>query len=165
LWIWEELWDVELDGEITERGHKLSAERGRLVRRVDAWSVPMAQTFARESAARAAGHAAGVLRDAGYPEASETFASGAEPETIRAVATDLFGDLPPDVRRSVGMAADGSRRAIAAASTTDPYIAAQGGAVAAYIAAMTALRVGGRPAYDAERVHQADWMARALDLA
>ena len=36
--------------------------------------------------------------------------------------------------------------------------------MSAYIAAMTALRVGGRDRYDDERVWQADWLGRALGL-
>jgi hypothetical protein len=36
--------------------------------------------------------------------------------------------------------------------------------VTAYIAAMTALRVGGGGAYHAERAHQVAWFARELGL-
>ena len=41
-WIWEELWVIELGGEVEACGHKLRAPRGRLLRRVEAWSAPVA---------------------------------------------------------------------------------------------------------------------------
>lgn len=39
LWLQAELWEIELDGEISTLDRKLVAERGRLVRRVDAWDA------------------------------------------------------------------------------------------------------------------------------
>ena len=132
-WIWEELWEVELDGEVEARGHKLRAPRGRLLRRVDAWSMMSARTFARVCAGRAAEHAVVAPAD--------------------------------EAEIAAAMAADGDARARAAEATDDPYVAAHGGAVSAYISAMTALRVGGRDRHEAEREWQADWLARALDLS
>src|SRR5262249_3229698 len=41
-WFQDELWEVELDGEVQRVGHKLAARRGRLVRRVDAWNAERA---------------------------------------------------------------------------------------------------------------------------
>lgn len=37
LWLQAELWEVELGGRVTTLERKLLAERGRLVRRIDAW--------------------------------------------------------------------------------------------------------------------------------
>jgi hypothetical protein len=62
------------------------------------------------------------------------------------------------------MAADADRRARAAEVTDDAHVAAHGGAVCAYIAAMTALRTGGPEAHDAERAWQAGWLSRELEL-
>ena len=59
VWIWEELWEVELAGEVEARGHKLRAPRGRLLRRVDAWSECGKRS--RAPAPRAALHAAEPL--------------------------------------------------------------------------------------------------------
>lgn len=131
-WIWEELWQVELDGEVEARGHKLRAPRGRLLQRVDAWSMQSARGFARACAGRARVHAAAA------PAA--------------------------DAEIAAMMAADGDARASAAEASDDPYVAAHGGAVSAYISAMTALRVGGRERHEAERDWQADWLADALEL-
>jgi hypothetical protein len=164
LWIWEELWEVELDGAVTTRGHKLHAPRGRLVRRVDTWSPHTAQVFAQDCARSASQHAAGPLRAAGQADAAAVFADGRDMRAVRDLTGKLWDELPADVQRPVGMASDGARRALAATASADAYVAAQGGAVAAYIAAMTALRVGGQGAHDAERGRQADWLADSLEL-
>jgi hypothetical protein len=131
-WIWEELWEVELDGEIEARGHKLRASRGRLLRRVDTWSAACAKNFAEACAGRAAQHAAAASIE--------------------------------DSQIAIGMAADGATRAEAARSTSDPYVAAHGAAVSAYISAMTALRAGGRELHDVERDWQAQWLLHELGL-
>ena len=52
-----------------------------------------------------------------------------------------------------------------AEESDDPYVAAHGGAVSAYISAMTALRVGGRERHEAERDWQADWLAERSSSA
>jgi hypothetical protein len=131
-WIWEELWEVELGGAVEAHGHKLRAQRGRLLRRVDGWSAPTAKAFAAIGASRAAEHAATAMAS--------------------------------DARVAAGMAADGSARAEAARTTDDGYVAAHGAAVCAYIAAMTALRAGGRERHDAERDWQAEWLLERLGL-
>lgn len=155
---------MELDGEITARGHKLHAARGRVVRRVEPWSQPTARRFAQDCARAAAQLAAGPLRSAGKHEAAQVFADGRDPRAVRDLTGELWSELPPEVRRPVGMASDGARRALAATASGDAYVVAQGGAVAGYIAAMTALRVGGQDAHDTERRRQADWLGESLAL-
>lgn len=44
-WAADELWTVELDGEVTEREHSVAAPRGRLVERVEAWDAAAAAAF------------------------------------------------------------------------------------------------------------------------
>jgi hypothetical protein len=127
-WICEELWEVELDGAVETTAHKQRAERGRLVRRLEAWTPEAAAAFAAACAERAAGHAVGA------------------------------GPIAD------GMARDGATRARAAASL-EPYAAAQGAAVSAYIAAMTARRVGGDEAFAAERAWQAERLAFVAGIA
>jgi hypothetical protein len=46
-WIHEELWEIEADGEPTEGLDCVVVQRGRLVRRVDAWSDEGRKAFAR----------------------------------------------------------------------------------------------------------------------
>lgn len=52
-WLNTELWEVELDGEVAEAGHKLVAERGRLVRRIDRWDRRAFRKLAVSCAAQA----------------------------------------------------------------------------------------------------------------
>ena len=44
-WLDDQLWEIELDGEVQWRRHKLLATAGRLVSRVDAWTPTLAQEF------------------------------------------------------------------------------------------------------------------------
>jgi hypothetical protein len=163
LWIWEELWEIELDGEIVARGHKLRAPRARLGGRVEAWSPAAAKAFTRACACRGALHAAGALRDAGFADAAAVFADG-DLDAVQSLTTEIWDELPPDVRRPVGTASDGAASAAATLAGDDPSGAAKGAAECAYIAAMTAARVHGAAAYEAERDHQADWLSAELRL-
>ena len=52
-WVNEELWEIELAGEVVESGFKVVASSGRLLRRVEAWTPAAAQDLADASAARA----------------------------------------------------------------------------------------------------------------
>ena len=165
LWIWEELWVIELGDDVESRGHKLRAPRARLAQRIDAWSADTAKSFARACARRAALHASGPLRAAGHDAAAAVFAEANDLAGVRDLTSELWDDLPAQVQRPVGMASDGCRRALAATASEEPYIAAHGGAVSAYIAVMTAGRVGDPALQTAERAWQADWLADALGLA
>jgi hypothetical protein len=164
LWIWEELWEVELDGDVEPIRHKVRAPRGRLVRRVDAWSPVSAKSFAIACARRAAAHAAEPLRAVGHGDAAEALADGEDLAAVRALAADRWDRLPPEARIPLGMASDGVARAMTAEATTDAYVSAHGSAVCAYIAALTALRVAGSQALERERAWQADWLGDALGL-
>lgn len=164
LWIWEELWEIELDGPIDARPHKLRAPRGRLIRRVEAWSPPVAKAFAVACALRGAQTAAGPLRASGHGHAAAIFESGEDLEAVRGQTAELWDFLPGEGRIPVGMASDGALRALTAAASDDPYVAASGAAVTGYIAARTAHRVAGPAAYERERAAQADWLRNELSL-
>jgi hypothetical protein len=45
FWMNEELWEVELDGELSEHERKIVAPRGRLVRRREEWTADFRDTF------------------------------------------------------------------------------------------------------------------------
>jgi hypothetical protein len=164
LWIWEELWEVELGGAVVSRGHKLRAPRARLGRRIEEWTPTSAKAFASACAWRAALHASGPLRDAGFGDAAETFAGGGDLQVVRRLTSELWDELPHDVRRPIGVASDGASDALDTIASDDPYEVVRGAAVVAYTAAMTAQHLGGSDAYDAERAHQADWLAAELGL-
>jgi hypothetical protein len=44
-WLGSELWEIELDGEVTEQERKVVAGRGRLVRRIPEWNVELLRAF------------------------------------------------------------------------------------------------------------------------
>jgi hypothetical protein len=44
-WLGPELWEIELDGELSEEGRKVVAPRGRLVRRVEGWDDAAARAY------------------------------------------------------------------------------------------------------------------------
>jgi hypothetical protein len=52
LWLADELWELELDGEIVEQERKVVAQRGRLARRIEAWTPRLADEFGRFCARR-----------------------------------------------------------------------------------------------------------------
>lgn len=164
VWIWEELWEVELAGEVEPLGRKLRAPRGRLVRRIERWDPDSAKLFAVACAQRAALHAATPLRAAGKEAAAGTFEERADLHAIRALTAELWDALPTEARIPMGMASDGAIRALTAQASDDPYVSAHGGAVSAYIAALTAMRVSGADALERERAWQADWLGRELAL-
>jgi hypothetical protein len=53
FWLSDELWTVELDGEVIAADKKLIAPRGRLVRRESAWGPALARRLADAAIARA----------------------------------------------------------------------------------------------------------------
>lgn len=59
-WIGNELWTVELAGEIVEEPLVLIASRARLLEPVLAWDLPARVAFAHDCVARAGGHGAPV---------------------------------------------------------------------------------------------------------
>ena len=52
-WANKSLFEIELGGEIVVHGHKVVAERGRLLRRIDAWNDDFRATYTRMCADRA----------------------------------------------------------------------------------------------------------------
>lgn len=53
FWLAEELWEVELDGELIEGPQAIIARRGRLVRKVEAWNATTALELGKVAAQRA----------------------------------------------------------------------------------------------------------------
>jgi hypothetical protein len=44
-WLGPELWEIELEDDVTEQARKLVARRGRLVRRIPEWNVGLLRDF------------------------------------------------------------------------------------------------------------------------
>lgn len=87
LWIDEDLWELELDGEIVELADVVLARRGRLLARVDAWTPETARAFASACAERARDHAAGGSESAaGYAADAAAYAATGDNAQHAAVA-------------------------------------------------------------------------------
>jgi hypothetical protein len=52
VWLGDELWEIELDGDVIEQERKLVAPRGRLNRRLEEWNGDLAAAFGRFCAQR-----------------------------------------------------------------------------------------------------------------
>ena len=150
-WLQDDLWEAELDGEVSAGRHKVMAPRARLLRRVEPWDAECPQRFADACARRARDHAATALERAGAAALAADLRSRATPREVREAVRDA--EPPETARIAVAMAGDAARRALGGAAV-----------VAAYIAAHTAGRVDGAAAVGAERQWQAEWLAAELSL-
>lgn len=52
IWLDDELWEIELDGEVIEGERKIVATRGRLAQRIEQWAPEVARDFGRFCAQR-----------------------------------------------------------------------------------------------------------------
>jgi hypothetical protein len=151
-WLADELWEVELRGDIRVDAHKLVATAGRLRSRIEAWTPARAQEYAEACAWRARDRAVQALARAGHSDAADEVAGSSTLDEVMTLARRLAQDLPGG-RISLTIAGDGAIRALTGAAPT-----------AAYIAAHAAMRVDGPAAYGAERAWQARWLVERLDL-
>lgn len=98
-WLTQELWEVELEGEVRQEHRKLVAERGRLGRPIEGWTPAAAAGFAeacavrgRERAERATGEYADRLGElAGDAAANAAKGEAALVGYIVARAAELDG--------------------------------------------------------------------------
>lgn len=151
-WLQDELWEAELDGEISAGRHKVMSRRARLLRRVDAWDAACAQRFADACALRARDHAATALERAGAKHPAAELRKATDSRALRDAAR-VWADAAEAARIPVTMAGDAAIRARGGAAV-----------VSAYIAAHAAARVDGPAAHDAERTWQSEWFRAALAL-
>jgi hypothetical protein len=160
-WSAEELWVVELDGDIVEGPRKITGHRGRLHRRVEAWTRASAIAFAEDCAWRVRDLAVEVGREAGDEDGAARLRACRELASV----VDVGGAL---ARAGKGVpsliaryAADAAHFTLAGDLVAVPLIAA----VAASDAA-----AGGKehdtssPAFAAERTRQAAWFTETFGL-
>jgi hypothetical protein len=150
-WLHDELWEAELDGEVTAGRHKVMAPRARLLQRVEPWDAACAQRFGDACARRARDHAATALERAGAIQAAADLRGQEAISDIRDAAR--AGEPPAEARIAVTMAGDAAVRALGAAAV-----------VAAYIAAHVAARVDPVDGTAAERAWQSEWLRATLAL-
>ena len=151
-WLADELWEIELDGELQLDEHKIVAPAGALRSQIEGWTAVCAQEYGEACAWRARGRASQALTRAGHVRAADELAQCATLDDLLVTARRLSDDVP-DTRISLTVAADGAFRALTGAPPTS-----------AYIAAHAALRLDGPSAYAAERAWQSHWLAERLGL-
>ncbi len=144
-WVDAELWRIELDGSIREGRYQISAPRGRLAGKVEAWDDQLRRRYARACASRA--------RELALP---------ALPAALRdrVAITEEPAEIAVALRASsAGSAMAGYLGdATASAQRDDP-------AVVSYIACTVAASLGdGQQAFEAERAWQARWLSEHLAL-
>jgi len=164
-WISEELWVVELDGEIVPGRHKLAARRGRLVRRVDAWRARIAAELATDVAWRSRDLAVDVLHRHGHGGAADRLAACASVRETAALAAGIADTVPEAsaAGTAVLLAADCASFAGGGGAAASPFVAAcaAGNAAAGADGAEPVFRA----AFHAERSRQSHWIAERLDAA
>jgi hypothetical protein len=161
-WIHQELYEIELSGDIVESRHKVVASRGRLLRRLEPWSAGVAEELAAWCAWRVRDTAVSLLRGEGDDVAADRLAAAATIEELLAT-TATVSDPEASVAATVTALA-GDAAAVSATSHFGgaPFIASCAAGQAA------AGSDGDQVAYDrgfaTERRAQSDWLAARLEL-
>jgi hypothetical protein len=52
IWLDDELWEIELAGDVVQGDRKIVGERGRLTKRIERWTPELARAFGRDCARR-----------------------------------------------------------------------------------------------------------------
>ena len=73
FWLGRELWEIELEDEVVAHRRKVVAQRGRLVRRVEAWNQALLEEFGRSVLGRTRGRFGSVPLVSGYVADIERF--------------------------------------------------------------------------------------------
>ena len=158
-WVLDELWEVELTGDVVDSPLKVVAPRGRLRGRVDAWDDAARGDFRAEGVRRTARYAALELREVGLAEEAQGLdaesidALAAAAEVAEAAATEA-GER--DAADLAGYVADAAGYAAAGHVVGPAFIAAH--------AAELHAPVGVDEPFAAERASQGLWLARRLGL-
>jgi len=146
-WIDQELWIVELEGDVRRAGRQLVASRGRLVAQVPGWP-----------AAQDAFTAACIERT--RERVSTALLAGGRQAEVELLRSRRWADAERETALSI--AASGAQFAgyVADVLRRRPYPA-----TCAYMAANAAAALGGSVGHDHERATQASWLAEHLMLA
>lgn len=151
-WLADELWEIELDGQVEPDEHKIIAPAGRLRSQIEAWTPTCAQEYADACAWRAQERAVEALSRAGFRHEARRLATCPTLDEVLTATRRLADDIP-QTRISLTIAGDGAFRALTGAPPTS-----------AYIAAHAAARLDGAAGYCAERGWQSQWLVDRLGL-
>jgi hypothetical protein len=165
FWVNEDLWEIELGGDIVEVGTKVVAGRGRLRRRIDEWAGGGAREFAETTAFRARDAAIAFCRNGSVPASAglDALAACTEYGDLGAWAVAAYDQLPAGSaeQTAVGLVVDATRF-LDVHICHAPFISACAAGHAA------SARTGSRAAWEAgvaaERAWQSAWITDRLGL-
>jgi len=138
-WIDDELWVIELRGELATHGRMIVAEEGRLVTKIDGWNREAATTFAETCALRARAAAVEALRSADRDDEAAALESAADLSSVAETAQTIVRSGVSPESTSVSFAADAAALVRGARPEGTPQVAAiagspSAGAIAANLA-------------------------------
>jgi hypothetical protein len=154
-WISDELWHVELDGEVEERATQIEAPRGRLLDRVERWDADGRWEFGLACVFQARDVAAASLRELRFPEVAEHL------EAARTL--DELAQTTQSMQAPPGFAGEmfGYARYASVA-----YSLAKNAAEVSFMASVATAAARGAPAaFDTEKRRQSRWLTERLALA
>ena len=158
-WMSAQLWEIELAGPVIERGPKLVAKRGRLIRLVDEWPG-LGTELAEWAVWRVRGHAVEVLTAVGARGAAAELAAADSFEDLGSVATRIKLDITTAAGVAIEQVAD------SVLDIANPIFACWD---AARAAGHSASAVNGsinsyQQSFALERALQSEWIAERLHL-
>jgi hypothetical protein len=180
-WIDDELWQVELAGEVMETSGVLVASRGRLLRRVAEWDEAAGRELSEACAWRVRDHATSALRRLGLGGAAEELAACRGLSELQARAARHAAETRGFGAQACAYAADavelarGGRPEAYARETLDVAVGA--GAIAANLAFVSAVAAAAIAAdaagdsdafqsgFEAERLWQRGWLLARVGLS
>jgi hypothetical protein len=161
-WLCEELYTVEVDGDVVSHDSFVLAHRARLLDRVEAWDQDTAAAFCGDCAERVRDLAVDGLRADGWLSHAARLADCETTDEIQA-ATGRILEEADGVSPLVGYALDAAR--FAASARVQARWAA-GTATTAFVSAKAAGAAAdgsdGRDATTVERRRQGEWLASHL---
>jgi len=180
-WIDDELWLIELAGDIEENEGILIARRGRLVRLVDAWTSATAREFAQDCVLRVGDCAAEALRRAGSVGDADAIRELDDLGALQSHAAALSKEVAGFAASALAYVADAVALARggrpehygvhpgASAPASPGAVAANLGFVAAHVAASALADATSDPAryqagFDRERERQRAWLTERAVL-
>jgi hypothetical protein len=180
-WIDDELWLVELAGEIDENEGILVARRGRLVRLVDSWTSATAREFAQDCVVRVGDCAIEALRRAGRSGDADAIRALDDLRALQSDAAALAKEAAGFAASALAYAADAVELARggrpdhygahpgASARPSPGAVAANLGFVAAHVAASSLADATSDPGqypvgFDRERERQRTWLTERAVL-
>jgi len=153
-WLDDELWALELDGEIIEERYSLVAPRARLVRQVATWTSATVRELTAACAWRARDEIASHLRAAGLTTLADALTA---PDTLTALAeraNELAAGAPAAWIDPLGLVGECGSEAEAAHIRP----------ATAILTATVTIAGWDDDAQAVERAWQADWICRRLGL-